>query len=342
MAPVNGLYLHLDRGSSVPVYLQLKHHIVYLIGSGSLKPGTVLPPVRQLARSLGLSTATVQHTYKELEAQGVLVGEAGRAVHVADLTPNPPALDDERAEVLRRLFAKSVSSARSLGFTEDEILHAVGGLIAPGETGLKMDSVVYLAHSPEYADHYATVLRDALADLPFSVEASTFSELERRGEALLDELEPIRCLVSIAGSFAELRQVAEHRGTALFPLVFDVTEDTQEALMNLPRDVPIGLVAEAYLMATRRSNVEHYYGTQANLVCASQTDEAAVRRVVAQCPIIIYALGARRALAALAPPTTRLIELSTRPNPGSLARLRGLLGQQRPTPNSRPLAAPRR
>jgi GntR family transcriptional regulator len=313
------LHVTLDRSSSVPVYLQLKHHIVYLIGSGTLRPGTVLPPVRQLARTLGISTATVQH-----------------------LTPNPPALDTERSGVLRSLFAKSVSSARSLGFTEDEILAAVGGLIVPGEPGWTTECVVYLAHSPDYADHYRGVLREALADLPYTVEAYTFAQLEQKGQGLLDALEPIRCLVSIAGSFAELRRVAEHRGTALFPLVFDVTEDTQEALMNLPRDVPIGLVAEEYLMATRRATVQHFYGTEANLVSASQTDTDAIQRVAATCPIVIYALGARRELAARAPSTTRLIELRTRPNPSSLTRLRGLLTQERPAPNGQdgPPAAP--
>ena len=117
--------LVLDKHSTVPLYLQLKHHIVHLISSGEYPPGTPLPSVRQVSTTLGLATATVQRTYGELQAQGLLVGQSGRGVFVAKLTAGLPALASERSDLLRDLVARTVAQARSFGFKDDEILTAV-------------------------------------------------------------------------------------------------------------------------------------------------------------------------------------------------------------------------
>ena len=65
-------------------------------------------------------------------------------------------------------------------------------------------------------DKYRGLLREALADLEVTVETVLLDDLEQRGDAILDELEPIGCLVSLVGTFADLRRLAGHRGTILF------------------------------------------------------------------------------------------------------------------------------
>ncbi|WP_341958595.1 PLP-dependent aminotransferase family protein [Pseudomonas sp. RC10] len=90
------------------------------IASGALPPGTRLPTHRQLAEQEGLALATASRVYAELEAMGLISGEAGRgtfvreialplshgvdqqaaAVGVLDLNFNYPALP-EQAELLR-------------------------------------------------------------------------------------------------------------------------------------------------------------------------------------------------------------------------------------------------
>lgn len=90
------------------------------IASGALPPGTRLPTHRQLAEQEGLALVTASRVYAELEAMGLISGEAGRgtfvreialplshgvdqqaaAVGVLDLNFNYPALP-EQAELLR-------------------------------------------------------------------------------------------------------------------------------------------------------------------------------------------------------------------------------------------------
>ncbi len=51
--------------------------------AGRLKPGALLPPVRRLARSLGVSPATVLAAYRELRLRGLLTGEGRRGSRIA-------------------------------------------------------------------------------------------------------------------------------------------------------------------------------------------------------------------------------------------------------------------
>ena len=103
-------------------------------------PGLAIPSVRQLAGELHMATATVQRTYGELQAQGLLVGQTGRGVFVADLAVGAPPdkrlfardLASERDAVLHGLLARGVVNARSLGFREDEIVAKVRVLAASG------------------------------------------------------------------------------------------------------------------------------------------------------------------------------------------------------------------
>ena len=98
--------LVLDRSSVVPLYLQLKQHLVHLISYGTWQPNALVPSVRQLATDLRMATATVQRVYNELRAEGLLVGRPGRGVYVADLASGIPARTEERGAILRALFAR--------------------------------------------------------------------------------------------------------------------------------------------------------------------------------------------------------------------------------------------
>lgn len=71
------MIVHLDARSVVPVFEQLRSQIERMIASGQLRPGTRLPPIRQLAGDLGLARGTVNKVYDALARDG-LVETAGR------------------------------------------------------------------------------------------------------------------------------------------------------------------------------------------------------------------------------------------------------------------------
>ena len=59
------------------------------IRSGRLSPGTRLPTHRQLAASEGLALVTASRVYAELEAMGLVSGEAGRGTFVRETSLSP-------------------------------------------------------------------------------------------------------------------------------------------------------------------------------------------------------------------------------------------------------------
>lgn len=61
-----------------PLYLEIAEAIRADALSGALKPGDRLPPQRELAFRLGVTTGTVTRAYAEAEKMGLLAGEVGR------------------------------------------------------------------------------------------------------------------------------------------------------------------------------------------------------------------------------------------------------------------------
>src|SRR6266704_2556951 len=71
-----------------PFYRRLVDVIEAGIGRGAVPAGYRLPPERDLARTLGVSRATVVSAYRELESRGLVRGYVGRGTFVS-AAPEP-------------------------------------------------------------------------------------------------------------------------------------------------------------------------------------------------------------------------------------------------------------
>ena len=69
----------IDHSSGLPVWIQIKNRIAYLIGSGDR-----LPTVRALAVDLDISYNTVNRAYMDLEREGYISTRKGRGTFVAE------------------------------------------------------------------------------------------------------------------------------------------------------------------------------------------------------------------------------------------------------------------
>ena len=75
----------LDYGSGLPVWIQVKNRLAYLIASGEYSAGDRLPTVRALAVSLDISYNTVNRAYMDLEREGYISTRQGRGTFVSDI-----------------------------------------------------------------------------------------------------------------------------------------------------------------------------------------------------------------------------------------------------------------
>lgn len=74
----------IDHSSGLPVWIQIKNRIAYLIGSGAFVSGDRLPTVRALAVDLDISYNTVNRAYMDLEREGYISTRKGRGTFVAE------------------------------------------------------------------------------------------------------------------------------------------------------------------------------------------------------------------------------------------------------------------
>lgn len=74
----------IDRGSSVPYYVQMKSALMQELESGRWKPGTQLPPEQELCALFGVSRTVVRQALQQLEFEGLVVRERGRGTFVTE------------------------------------------------------------------------------------------------------------------------------------------------------------------------------------------------------------------------------------------------------------------
>ncbi|HET6499650.1 MAG TPA: GntR family transcriptional regulator [Amycolatopsis sp.] len=114
------LRVAIDADSGVAPWRQIYDQIERLIAGGTLPPGARLPPIRQLARDLGLASGTVARVYHELEAVKLVTTGRARGTTVTE-----PAARKSRTTLLRAEAARFAAYAHDLGVDADTAAGAV-------------------------------------------------------------------------------------------------------------------------------------------------------------------------------------------------------------------------
>ena len=119
--------LRLSQNDYTPPYEQLRRQLQAMIQSGQLTTGEKLPPIRQLARDLGVAPNTVARAYKELEGAGLVATSRGGGTTVQPVaTQTAPS----QTTWLTASTASYIDDARKRGANDQEILAAVRAQLA--------------------------------------------------------------------------------------------------------------------------------------------------------------------------------------------------------------------
>ncbi|WP_180270761.1 aminotransferase-like domain-containing protein [Sporanaerobium hydrogeniformans] len=81
--------LQLSKTNPTPLYIQLATQLAQLIQDNTLSLGTKLPPIRILAKELGINRDTVVSAYNVLESQGLAKAYIGKGTYVAHTQASP-------------------------------------------------------------------------------------------------------------------------------------------------------------------------------------------------------------------------------------------------------------
>ncbi|NPD31873.1 GntR family transcriptional regulator [Berryella wangjianweii] len=96
----------LDENSSVPLWVQLKNRLIYLITSGAYRTGDKLPTVRGLAAEANLNYNTVSKVYQSLEADGYIQSVRRQGAFVCDVSDKPGVSSELLIESITRDYVR--------------------------------------------------------------------------------------------------------------------------------------------------------------------------------------------------------------------------------------------
>ncbi len=128
--PGKTIQISIDDSSGIPIWLQLKNRIVYLILSGQFEPDERLPTVRELAVELGVNYNTVMKVYQDIERDGYVVSKRGRGTFVTDRNMDP---DDVVMDMARSLADEFIRQCRELGMPRNDIVELVNARLDRSE-----------------------------------------------------------------------------------------------------------------------------------------------------------------------------------------------------------------
>lgn len=121
---------YIQPSSGTPIYRQLTDQIRRQCASGQLRPGDMLPSVRNLAGNLGVNPMTISRAYSLLEAEGLLVRRRGVGMQVVAAKTTPIR---ERIALLDPAIRALVHQAQELDVPEQSVLKALQRLLKKQE-----------------------------------------------------------------------------------------------------------------------------------------------------------------------------------------------------------------
>ena len=114
--------IRISKESEVPIHEQVVAQIALSIGTGELKPGQVLPSVRELARRLKIHHNTVSRAYQDLVLQKLMTRRRGSQLVVR--TPNEPEYLPDVKD-LDDLINETIQTAWKHGYTLQQLRQRV-------------------------------------------------------------------------------------------------------------------------------------------------------------------------------------------------------------------------
>jgi len=319
LAPPAGL--RVNRQISVPVHVQLKSQVRYLITTGSLKPGSQIPTVRQLAGFLRINPNTAARALIELQQEGYLESQPGRGTFV---TERPPARERHTARGLAQIIDEALERARRLGYSADEFLAAAAAR-APvaGTKKVKRIRALLVECNWEELSRFGEELE---GDLPLSVERILVGELPERVRR-----DPflIRRFGIVITTFFHIHEVKRALATESIPVVGLLTETSISTLLRLselPEGTTVGLVS-ATAMGSQNllRSVESAGLSHLKPVLAAADDPWSITRMLEATSVVVCSEQVAEKLRTVLPATAQIIVDNRTLDRGGLDLLRDLL-----------------
>jgi GntR family transcriptional regulator len=117
------MFLSINPSDGLAIYEQIVRQVKFAVAHETLKPGDLVPSVRELARELAINPNTVARAYRELQAEGVL--DALRGTGLAVTAAARRRCQDERVKLVRSRLRQVLVEAKQSQLDESELRQLV-------------------------------------------------------------------------------------------------------------------------------------------------------------------------------------------------------------------------
>jgi len=296
--------LRVNRQSAVPVHVQLKTQIRHLILTGTLKPGSQVPTVRQLAGFLRINPNTAAKALTELQQDGYLESRSGLGTFVTD---RPPSGERRLARGLERLVDDTLDRARRLGYSVEELLATLAAR-TPAGSGVKkarrIRALVVECNWPEVSR-----FKDELeAELPLSVERMLVDELTERTRRDSSFRREVGVVITTFFHVHEVKAALADQPVPVVALLTESSISTLLRLSELPEGTAVGLVcntakgSQNLLRSVQSAGLTHL-----RPILASADDPWSIQRMLEQTSVVVSSEQAAEKIRPSLPPSAELI-----------------------------------
>lgn len=109
----------LNHATDRPIYAQIGDRIKFAVVAGVLKPGELIPSVRDLSKQLVVNPNTVARAYRDLQGEGILEPIRGTGLQVGMQAVEVCRRD--RREFVRQRLRGVIGEIRQSGLPADEV-----------------------------------------------------------------------------------------------------------------------------------------------------------------------------------------------------------------------------
>jgi GntR family transcriptional regulator len=113
------MFMHVDPSNGIAIYDQIVRQVKFAVASEALKPGNLVPSVREMARDLTVNPNTVARAYRELQADNVLQPLRGTGLEVTAAAFKK--CRDDRTALIRGRLRSVLEEARQSGLSADDV-----------------------------------------------------------------------------------------------------------------------------------------------------------------------------------------------------------------------------
>src|SRR3954466_602540 len=113
------ILLDLSAADSRPIYVQIADRVKFAVAAGVLRPGDLVPSVREVSRELVVNPNTVARAYRELQGEGLIEPVRGTGLQVAEGAAE--RCRQARSEFVRGRVRAAIEEARQTRLDPAEI-----------------------------------------------------------------------------------------------------------------------------------------------------------------------------------------------------------------------------